>query len=245
MKKTILILIFFILNSCVSINEILEKDGIFNEKVEIKNISNTEKNVIFIGMHHFGRKEFYTDVANKTDSLQKNGYITFYESVTLDSSLDSLTTEIYKKKLRKIIGLKSVKYYDTISKKIVGKYRYKGEYNLINQPKYSDLNVNMEKALNIDATVNTLIDEFEKQYGAIKLSECDKKTTFNSEKYKCRLMDKGLRYRFKSEFGFDYRNQNLANEINDFKGDKILIIYGKAHYEGLINKLQKIDSRWK
>ncbi len=227
------------------INNSLEKNGVLDEKADMKIITNDIKKVIFIGMHHFGQKEFYQDVAHKIDSLQKSGYIVFYEKIKKDSSMDSLTNDIYLRKIRKITELKSFKYYDTISKKILGKYQYKGDYKLINQPKYSDLIVNIENAINADVKANTLVDVFEVKYGAIVLSECDKNTSFTSKKYKCDLIDKGLRYRFRSEFILDYRNQNIANEVVNSENENILIIYGKNHLEGLISELQKIDSRWK
>lgn len=245
MKKVELILLFFITYSCVSINDVLEKYGVFSENAVIKDISNKHKKIVFIEMHHLGRPEFYSDVAHKTDSLQKDGYMVFYESVTVDSSTDSLTIETYKKKFRKISGINSVEYYDTITNKIAGKYQYKGKYKLINQPNYSDLNLNNEKALNVDVTLNTLIDKFEEKYGEIKLNECDKNTAFDAEKYKCKPMDRGLRYVFHLEFIIDYRNEALAKKIINYERQKILVIYGKAHFDGLLKNLQKIDSTWK
>ena len=44
----------------------------------------------------------YSDVTIKVDSLQKIGYVVFFEKVKKNTSNDSLTNDLYKKKIRKI-----------------------------------------------------------------------------------------------------------------------------------------------
>ncbi|OUS13886.1 hypothetical protein A9Q93_08870 [Nonlabens dokdonensis] len=73
MKKIILISIILSLTSCTSLflDKALEKIGVFEDKVEIQQIKHKNKEILFIGMHHIGREEFYNDVGYKVDSLQK------------------------------------------------------------------------------------------------------------------------------------------------------------------------------
>ncbi|TXD50696.1 MULTISPECIES: hypothetical protein [unclassified Polaribacter] len=244
MKKIILILLALTLTSCVSLflNKALEKIGVFDEKAKLKSITNNKKSILFIGMHHIGRKEFYKDVAIKVDSLQEIGYVVFFEKVKKNTSNDSLTNDLYKKKIRKITGLKTFKYYDTINNIIFGKIKYKGEYKLTNQPKYPKLNVNMSNAVNADVEIKSLLKEFENKYGEIELSACDIETASNSTEYDCAKIDSDLAEKFSKEFIIDFRNQYLANKINNSKENKILIIYGKGHFEGITSELKSIDS---
>lgn len=246
MKKTFLILLIFSLTSCVSmfLDTALEQMGVFEEKPKLQLLKNDNKKVLFMGMHHLGRKEFYNDVAYKVDSLQKKGFVVYYELIKNNAIKDSLKKIEYYKKARKITGIKTGKYYDTITKKIGGKYKYKGDYNLIPQPSYEKMNVNMDSALNADVGINNLIDEFEKKFGEIKLEDCDKNNPVYSKEYNCDLIDKELREKFDIEYIENYRDKNLANEISNSKKENILVIYGKKHFEGLKSELQKIDNNW-
>ncbi len=82
MKKiTILsVLIFAIcsLSSCIQ-KILLKKVGAFDKSATTKEITNGDKTIVFVPMHHVGKQEFYNDVRQKIDSLQKNGYIIYYE----------------------------------------------------------------------------------------------------------------------------------------------------------------------
>ena len=239
MKKIILISIILSLTSCTSLflDKALEKIGVFEDKVEIQQIKHKNKEILFIGMHHIGREEFYNDVGYKVDSLQKKDYVVFYELVGIDKSNDSLTNDMYRKKIRKITGLQTTKYYDTLTQKIGGKFKYKGNYKLINQPKYPQLDVDMSNAINADTTINELIDAYEERYGIIELDKCDIQTPSNSSEYSCDKISEEIGARFKDEFMEDFRNKNLAAEINSSRHDKILVIYGKNHLDDLRNYL--------
>lgn len=226
-------------------NLALENAGIFEEKVELRKISNNYKNLIFIGMHHIGRKEFYNDVANKIDSLQRQGFVVYYEKLKKNNVIDSISNDVYKKKFRKMIGLTTTKYYDTINKVIGGKLKYKGNYKLTNQFPYNKLHINMETAKNIDVKLSDLIKGFEFKYGAIALDDCDKQTKSDSSVYDCDRIDNKSAQIFKNEFIIAFRNKNLANAIMNSTKRKIVVIYGKIHFEGLKTELQGIDKNWK
>jgi len=247
MKKPILLLLILSLTSCKSIflNKYLNNTGILNEKAELKILSNNNKNIVFIGMHHFGRKEFYDDVRFKVDSLQQKGYAVFFESVEPDETIDSLTNDIYKKKVRKLMGLNPDNYYDTLTNIIVGKHKYRGKYKLINQPKSSKLNVNMDNAIKADLSVNVLIDELENRTGEIILNDCDLETNSNSTEYKCSKVNRRVTKVFRREIVNDYRDRHLANLVSNSKANNILIIYGEFHFFGLYQELGEIDKNWK
>jgi hypothetical protein len=45
--------------------------GVFDKEAKEKRISNEKKELVFIPMHHVGKKEFYDDVKKKIDSLHQ------------------------------------------------------------------------------------------------------------------------------------------------------------------------------
>ena len=79
MKKPLILFTLFILTSCGQFmtNRALKKSGVFDTKSGLKVIENNQKKIIFIPMHHIGKKEFYDDVANKVDSLQNLNFSVF------------------------------------------------------------------------------------------------------------------------------------------------------------------------
>lgn len=247
MKKTLTLLIIFTLTSCASIfnKRIIKKLGVENEKTELKFIDNKEQEVIFIPMHHVGRKEYYNDIANKVDSLQKLNFTVFYEGVSDDKEKDSLIRRNSFLKLRKIMGFfpqGQKGYLDTITNVIGGKIKYKGKYKLFNQPRYKQLKVDSLNSTRADANLTQLINDFEKNYGKIKLDSCDHKTDFKDKNYKCKKVKRSLRKKFENGYVKDFRNKYLAEQIFESKKNKILVIYGDAHFFGLYSELNLLDN---
>jgi hypothetical protein len=239
MKKSIILLISLILTSCSSIfpTHTLKRIGVFDSKSELEIIKYKKKKILFIPMHHVGKKEFYDDIANKVDSLQKLDYTVFYESAIDDKETDSLTTTRNGLKLRKLMGFYPRKYLDTTTNIIAGKIKYKGEHKLVNQPKYSQLKVDNLTSIKADVSLTELINEFEKKYSEIKLDSCDFRFNLENKNYKCKRANKGLRKKFEKEYVQDYRNKYLAKQIINSKKNKILVIYGDSHYIGLYREL--------
>ncbi|EAQ39754.1 hypothetical protein MED134_09686 [Dokdonia sp. MED134] len=198
MRKILVIFsVSLILFSCGSIiNNVLEKAGIFEERAYVQFKSSSTKHIAFIHMHHIGTELFYDDVSRVIDSLQKNSYVAFYEAIRNPEDMNSIQSEISERKLRKITGFIPSKYYDSISNKIAGNIKYKGDIELVNQPNYTDLNVDMQTAIKADVDIYTLIGEFESKNEEILLSDCDKNTAINDKNYKCELVDKKLRKNF-------------------------------------------------
>jgi len=188
MKKPLILIIIFTLTSCATIfnKRIIKKLGVENEKTELKFIDSKEKEIIYIPIHHVGRKEYYNDIAHKVDSLQKLNYIVYYEGVIDDKEKDSLIRKKSLLKLRKIMGFfpqGQKGYLDTTTNVIAGKIKYKGKYKLINQPNYKKLKVDSLTSIRSDVSLTDLITDFEKNYGQIKLDSCDYKTGFKDKNY--------------------------------------------------------------
>ena len=223
----------------------MKRAGIFDTKSELKIIESKNQRIIFIGMHHFGKEEFYDDVANKIDSLQKLDYTVFYESVGKHKETDSLTAIKNFKKLRKLMGFFPSEYIDTTTNIIDNKIKYKGKHKLINQPRYSKLRVDSLTAIKADIDITELILEFEKKNGDIKLDSCDLETELTNKNYKCKKVNKNLLREFKMEYLRGFREKHLAQVIKKSNKSKVLVIYGDAHFFGLYFEMKDLDNDFK
>lgn len=236
-KFIAIIITFLILSTFSSCNSLyLKHSGILDDKPELKRISNDTKNIIFLPIHHIGKKEYYNNLSKKVDSLTLLGYVTFYEEVT--TKLKEKTEYIpLAKKFRKIQGDFNAGngYLDSLNNN--------SEYELINQPKFHEMGIDTLTAVNADLTLERIISEFELNNGEIKLNECDEKTDLGSN-YNCESLNKKLRQDFRENYILGMRNINLANLINESESNKIFVIYGASHYKGLLKELKKIDSNW-
>jgi hypothetical protein len=224
-RRILLIFIPFFLISCGSSKIDLDyPDYASLEKIEYRN-----KEIYFIPMVHFGDETFYTDVRKKIDSLRKSNFVIYYETVKNPLNIDSLDSDISKRKFRKLYG-KSItsKRYDTITKKLRGKYKYVGKDKIINQPNRESLNINNDDK-KVDIPIITLISEFEKKYGKIKLSNCDFRTDLKKVTYKCKKINKELSSAFKRKFILKLRNEFVVNKVISSSDNRILIIYGASH----------------
>ena len=249
MKKTFILLIFFTLTSCSLIftSRALKKTGVLDEKSELKIIKSKKQKILFIPMHHVGRKEYYNDVANKIDSLQNQNFTVFYEGVIDSKETDSLTRKKSLLKLRKIMGFfpqGQKGYLDTTTNVIAGKIKYKGQYKLINQPSHKQLKVDSLNSIRADISLTELITEFEKNNGEIKLDSCDYQFSLKGKEYKCKKAKRSLRKIFEKEYVKSNRNKYLAERIFNSKKNKILIVYGDAHYTGLWYELYLLEKNY-
>lgn len=246
MKKVMLLLLIIIATSCTSmlLNSALKDIGAFDDKVTMDSLSNGEKEVAFINMHHVGREEFYRDAAFKIDSLQNLDYMVFYESVIEEKNTDSIVKDHNERKIRKILGFIPEEHLDTVNNRLFGKYKYSGTYDLINQPDYHRMNVDTTTAVKADVSLNTLIEAFEKKHAQIELNNCDMDLSLSSTSYNCERASKSVQKAFMDEFIMDFRNAHLAKLIHHQKRPKIAVIFGKAHLSGMVVELRKLDSNW-
>ncbi|GGG46761.1 hypothetical protein [Bizionia arctica] len=238
-----LILILLCIISCNSIR--LKSSGVLDEKIKIETLTNRNKKVAFLPIQHIGKIKYYDDVSKKIDSLQKLNYVAFYESVSTELT-DSAAIDLLDRKYRKIVGNLQAKsgYLDTINNKLYGNIDNDKKHNLINQPDYDKMNLDTLKAVNADVTFEKLINDFEDKNGLIKLDECDFKTHIDST-YNCQTLSNKMQKNFRKDFVLGLRNKYLAKLINNSDSTEILVIYGSAHFKGLVSELKKIDSNWK
>lgn len=114
MKNNIFYLILLVLiTSCKSyfVNGYLSKMGVLEDSIKTDNFKSKDKDVVFLHMHHLGTTKFYENVKFKIDSVKKQSYILFYETMT-SSTFKEITDmkeaekadSILLYKFRKIFG---------------------------------------------------------------------------------------------------------------------------------------------
>ena len=249
MKKSIILflLIAILFTSCKSyfINDIFEREGIYDENSKIEKLRG-ENEIIIIPMHHIGTENFYNNVRKKVDSLTNLKYKIFYEMILTDNmkSNDSIRQKLIDTtmalKFRKAFGLLGISskgatnYVDFFKEKGI-----KIKKNLVPQPNLTDLGLKNNLSENVDATMDELIRAYENKYGNIILEDYDFKTKlFNDyDRNKC---EHKINKKVFDEFVLHYRNNVVLSKICQNKDAKIAIIYGKAHFVGIKDSLQKL-----
>jgi hypothetical protein len=228
------------LKFALKISNVLEKD------VTPKLVTNFNKQIIFLPMHHIGRKLFYKNVDNKVDSLMKNGYTLYFEAVTTDSNFSIIHIDSMYRKIRKVTNIDFVKakldggYVDTINNTVIGhKSSLVSKYELVNQS-FGDYYLKRSRKIkNIDTDFNTLINEYEKKYGEVILDKIDMETPFKN-KYK----SKNDKFK-KDYFLLGYRNELIANTVIKDTATKIVLMYGAYHFDGILDNLKAYDKTYK
>ncbi|MFT3910531.1 MAG: hypothetical protein QM737_13985 [Ferruginibacter sp.] len=246
LRSCVLFFTVFYCSSCYRVA--LSSLGVLDKSVSLEKISNTKKEVVFIPMHHIGKRDFYKDVKRVADSLQNIGYRFYYEGVRISPVKDSLKTDSLRRKMRYVLGadvfaLKSQGgYIDTVNHTIFHKkLKILTKEDLVNQPPYIKMGIDTAKSTWADVYLSDMIPEFEKRFENIILTGCDFNTPLN-EKYSC------SNYKNKNGKNFlliDYRNESVADKIMNDSNTKIAIIYGSKHYGGVLKVLQQHDSAWK
>ena len=236
----ILLLAFF--PSCTTMA--LKSAGILEPENKMREMSNGERSVVFLGMHHIGVKEYYASTKKIVDSLQKAGYVAFLEGVQYKTQ-DTAIRHQADLKFRRITGISLTPkgYLDTVTNTLGQILKVNRKYALRNQPRYNKLGVDTTTAQSVDVPKNVLVEVFEQRYGGVKLEACDYKTPPDSV-YKCEKLPKDLRKAFNTEVVLGYRNKNLADAIANSGHKKILVIYGKGHFDGLLKELKQKDAGW-
>uniref|UniRef100_UPI0037BFC23E hypothetical protein n=1 Tax=Flavobacterium sp. TaxID=239 RepID=UPI0037BFC23E len=234
--KTIYFLfaLFFIFTSCsVSnlVNKSLENNGIYSDEINYeKNLIKDGKLVKLIPLRHLGTPNYYDNLKNTLSKYQKSGYVVYYEMLKKEDSIDN-----YLRKFRKITSLKtnledkSQTDYKKILfervRKIDADFEFKKE--LIPQPNYDNLILDMKNSKNVDITTEQFVTEYERLYGLVLLDSCD--YINNWEKTSCITNQlKGL-----DKITIDFRNSNVIYETVLSSNNNILILYGEAHMKGI------------
>jgi hypothetical protein len=231
--KISIYLILFSLLGCTSfkVNLAFKHVGVYDDNVKLSKVTNEEKNVIFIPMHHLGTKSFYDDVQTKIDSLKMMGYF-FYTEEVKGNKKDSITV----RKSIKISGIPFSRnnegykhFFDSIYK---GKVKFKKE--ILDQPSPSKFGLDESNSKTVDITLKEMIDYYESKYGEIKLEPCDFEKSFY-EKPNCKY--KPAVKKVVDEVYINFRNKNIIKTlVNDYH-KKVAIIYGAKHFQGIREEL--------
>lgn len=233
------------MSSCIN-KILLNSLGVFEKKASKKYLSNGEKKIVFFEMHHVGKKVFYDNIKLELDSLMEKGYMVYFEGVRIGVVNDSLLIDTIYRKARKITGvdfvssLKNKGYLDTLNKTAFGKKsKLITKYKLVNQPHDIVSKTDTLRSKNVDATFYNLINACETKFGPIVLDSIDFETKFG-EKYKTPKKSELREY-----FLLVYRNDLITNSILHDQSEKIVLLYGKKHFDGILENLQKVDKNYK
>jgi hypothetical protein len=237
--------ILLLLTSCKSYfaNQYFKNVGVYDNKIKLEKISFQDKEIVFFGMHHIGKQEFYADVKVKVDSLLNEEYFFYTEGITSQftgkeklTSQDSIVLIDLAYRFRKISGK------PLISKNIDSDYltyfRENGikiEEKIIMQPSYNELGLSNKNSINSDLKIEEILNLYEAKNGKIVLTDCDYSTPF-FEKSICKENVDKKNYDI---FIIDERNNSVISHILNDKRKKIAIIYGKNHFIGIKEELLK------
>lgn len=206
----------------------------YSTSVTVDEISDGEKEVLFVGMHHMGLENFYKNVQKEVVKAKKEGYVLFYEYVDYTNETDTLLLQ----KTRKLAGfVPSPENYAKLTKEF--NTDSDDSEKLVAQNNVLFLHQVNDKDFNIDLTAKEIINAYEKRYGVIQLSKTDKETPID-ESIEETLPQEGF-----EAIILNLRNEHLAKAIEKSKYSKILVLYGSAHKEGLLADLKKLNSNWK
>ncbi|WP_293898041.1 MULTISPECIES: hypothetical protein [unclassified Sphingobacterium] len=241
-----LFFMLFVLVGCDT-SLMVQGSGVLRDASRKFELRNGDRTVVYIPMRHLGTRVYYDQIQRAVDSLQKSGYVVFYESIAyqVDSAAQR---DLYDRKFRKLTGNRLGLQQcietpgDTTKVLRAPMYRKLGQ-RIISQPDYSFFLVNYETAVNADIPKNKLLDEFEYLYGTITLDPCDYKTPLN-EPYSCKPAKTSLKNKFDREFVMKKREENLASLVADAPQQKILILFGTSHFKGFLRNLQARDPKW-
>lgn len=233
-----------LISSCSSI--MLSIAGANAKVVKPRYLNSEYKEIVFVPMHHVGKSEFYESVYDLTDSLSKVGFKVYYESIRPLVPSDTSFNIFNYRKLRKLMSRQLPKggHIDTVTYKISG--RIKVDRSYINQPQPNELISMNSMQKNVDVSLDDIIKEYESRHGLIELDSCDLNTDIYNE-YNClglRDIEKEKYREFKNDIIINYRDKYLAEFVANSKDSKIIIIYGRAHYDGFVRELKKLNSSW-
>lgn len=239
MKRIVLLItVSILLTSCKSLilTYAAYKLKLKQDRVYIKKLNVPYKQVYFLGMKHIGTKKYYKNCSIVINNYKQNEYAFYVETIQPYKDDIPYQDSTAQKKIRKILGVDLTISYaemnDTIMKLLVKKFK------LIDQPRYFNLGVANGKIA--DLSYIELVKLYEAKYGEIILDSCDTNTALG-KKYSCRTLSKEKRDAFDKEFILEARNKKVAEIIKNSEENKIVIIFGIKHYEGIKKELEILE----
>lgn len=234
MKKTIIpslstyisaLFLILVLTNCKvakSLRQLNQTDVSYSE------YTSEGKDYVFIDMVHVRKPEFYENVMSSISEAKANDYVLFYEYIDFD-----LASEEEKLKIREMVGfIPSPEGYANMLGALISQ-GYKAQDN------NEFLGIVNDKDYNVDVTPSELIEAYESRYGAIEITETNRATPI-SQAIKPSVPNEQMKTVI-----LDFRNEYLAKAIHESDHDKILVLYGAEHREGLFLELQKLNATWK
>jgi hypothetical protein len=221
------LLICWIITGLFSCKIIHSMHELNREEAQLKVMNNEKVDLMFLPMHHLGKKVFYDDVRSKIVSAKAEGYTVYYELISTDFTTDSILKDNIRRKVRKIKGFSGT-YKDNAQGVMFEKY--------IQQPSYQDMGVT-EGDIRADVNYLELMKKWEELNGEIVLDSVDWNTPFDKK------FDKGLSYS-KEEYNrvfIEYRNEQLIQRILNNSDKKVLVVYGEGHRKDFKKRWKKAN----
>jgi len=195
---------------------------------ELKVFQKDEKKIVFVGMTHISKPQFFNEVKYQIDSLRQEGFVFFKEGVRHENNMLPQTRDTLTRKFRQLMGFTIGDYTNKNNKSLPKHYRNK-KY-IMQRDSIIGLT---DDDFHVDMTYNDMIKTHEEKYGTIKLTTCDFETPI-FEKYKCR---DGNAYK-KNFYVVDIaRTDFLVEEVLASKHQKIAIVYGAGHLKWIYPKM--------
>lgn len=203
---------------------------------ELKIFEKDNQRIVFIGMTHIAKPNFFQQVNRQVDSLRNAGYTFYKEGVYYEDDTSKQKKDTLRRKFRQLMGL-TIGDYSNKDNKSLPKFFTNGDYIM-----QSDSLIGIQKTdILADLSYNELIKIHENKYGEILLTQCDWDTSI-FDNYKCK---DGNAYK-KNFYVVDIaRTDFLFQQITSSTDDKIAIVYGAGHFKWLYPKLIKSGYTYK
>jgi hypothetical protein len=190
---------------------------------EVRSIKLRKKTVAFVPLTHVSTPKFYEGVKRIVNEYKNKGYVVFFEE--LKEEKDPHAQDTLQRKLRKIVGFEPNRETYSFIKTFFPE--------AIPQPKYQELGITAFD-VNADISVRQFVEQYEKMYEPVHLSNCDFETPLGSLLYPCEKLDNDL-----NPIVMDYRNEDVSGLIKSSRNKKILVLYGAWHIDGIMELIRK------
>jgi hypothetical protein len=203
---------------------------------EIKVFEKDDQKILYLGMTHLAKPQFFSEVKEQIDSLRAEGYVFFKEGVTYHPNTSPKQKDTLQRKFRQLIGLTIGDYTDPANKSLP-RFFSNGKYIM-----QTDSLIGLNEAdQRVDLTYNEMIEAHENKYSEINLTNCDFDTGIY-EKYKCK---DGNAYKDSFYVVDILRTELLTEAILSSKEKKIAVVYGAGHFKWLYAALTDASYEYK
>lgn len=219
-----LILLAFLFSNCANLKTI---DKVNSYNAEFTDINSSNKKIRFVGMTDLGQPQFYDNSKKIIEEAKNNGYVIFYENISIENMSDSSL-----RKLRKMLGyIPSLEIKQKQYKAFINKGYVLRDDRLL-------FGLNSDSSFIGDISGDELIAEYERKFGRIKLTNKDISLPLTTSLPLIMLLPKA------NKVTIDFRNQKIAKLLAESKYEKIVALYDFKQLNGLANELHKIDGSY-